>query len=121
MLALQLPPAMSAGPESIIVFTRSSQLAKELHMSRIITNLILLSFTLATICSAQQGSAAPSAPLQLIPVTPCRVADTRRMGGPIQGGTSRSFSIPQSNCGIPSTAAAYLLNVTVVPNGRLSY
>ena len=61
-----------------------------------------------------------------VPVVPCRVADTRNangaFGGPsLNGGTSRSFSIPKSACGIPSTAAAYSLNVTVVPHQSLSY
>ena len=36
-------------------------------------------------------------------------------------GSSRSFAIPQSACGIPDTALAYSLNVTVVPQGPLSY
>jgi hypothetical protein len=64
--------------------------------------------------------------LQFIPVTPCRVADTRNPTGPFGGpelgaGTSREFDIPQSACGIPSTAVAYSLNVTVVPNASLNY
>ncbi len=63
--------------------------------------------------------------LQFIPVTPCRVADTRGggpFGGPsMTGDSSRSFAIPQSACGIPATALAYSLNVTVVPQRRLSY
>ena len=64
--------------------------------------------------------------LRLIPVTPCRVADTRQASGPfggpsITGGTSRSFAIPSSACGIPSTAQAYSLNVAVVPPGPLGY
>ena len=66
--------------------------------------------------------------LQLVNVTPCRVVDTRKangtFGGPaIQGGGSRSFPIPQGACNIPATAAAYSLNVTVVPptGGTLGY
>ena len=60
--------------------------------------------------------------LQLVNVTPCRLVDTRQTGGPIQGGTSRSFTLPQlGGCGIPSTAASYSLNVTVVPSGSLGY
>jgi len=39
----------------------------------------------------------------------------------VASGTSRSFIIPASGCSIPSTAAAYSLNVTVVPNGPLYY
>jgi len=34
---------------------------------------------------------------------------------------TRSFSVPASGCNIPATAAAYSLNVTVVPDGPLSY
>ena len=32
-----------------------------------------------------------------------------------------AFPIPSSGCGIPATAAAYSLNVTVVPPGQLTY
>lgn len=62
-----------------------------------------------------------------VPATPCRLVDTRGpdgpFGGPImQGNTQRSFNLPQNpNCHIPSTAAAYSLNVTVVPQGTLNY
>jgi hypothetical protein len=64
--------------------------------------------------------------LQFVPVTPCRIADTRNPSGPfgapaIGGGQTRTFAIPQSACGIPPTAAAYSLNVTVVPSGQLGY
>jgi hypothetical protein len=63
---------------------------------------------------------------RFVPVTPCRVADTRNPAGPFGGptlaaGSTRSFTIPQSGCGIPATAQAYSLNVTVVPAGPLSY
>src|SRR5262249_25245453 len=65
-------------------------------------------------------------PLQFVPVNPCRIADTRGPDGPfggpaITGHTSRDFVIPNSACGIPSTAGAYSLNVTVVPHGSLGY
>ena len=64
--------------------------------------------------------------LRFVPITPCRVADTRNptgdFGGPsITGGTSRDFTIPNSACGVPSTAQAYSLNVTVVPAGPLGF
>ena len=60
--------------------------------------------------------------LQLVTITPCRLVDTRKTGGPIQGGTARSFPVPQlGGCNIPTTAGAYSLNVTVVPPGPLSY
>ncbi len=68
-----------------------------------------------------------SDPLQFVPATPCRLVDTRlangQFGGPaISGGTFRDFIIPDNlSCGIPATAAAYSLNVTVVPHGALGF
>jgi hypothetical protein len=65
--------------------------------------------------------------VQFVPVTPCRVVDTRQASGefggpPITGGTFRTFPIPQNTtCNIPSTAVAYSLNVTVVPHQPLGY
>src|ERR1019366_765269 len=42
--------------------------------------------------------------------------------GPIQGGTFQSFPIPlEGGCNIPTSAAAYSLNVSVVPQGLLGY
>jgi hypothetical protein len=69
---------------------------------------------------------APSVASQFVPVTPCRIADTRdaagTFGGPaIPGGSGRSFPVPQSACGIPATALGYALNVTVVPRSPLGY
>ena len=71
----------------------------------------------------QPGSAGA---LSFYTVTPCRVADTRRAAGTLGGPEmaareTRSFPIPASACNISSTAAAYSLNVTVVPDGPLSY
>src|ERR1019366_8977789 len=64
--------------------------------------------------------------LRFVPITPCRIADTRNpngpFGGPILGAAiSRDFNIPASACGIPANAAAYSLNLTVVPLGPLGY
>ena len=65
----------------------------------------------------------PGFGLQFTPVTPCRVVDTRNNGGhPIPGGSAQSFIVPQLwGCGIPTSAAAYSLNVTAVPHGGLGY
>ena len=69
--------------------------------------------------------AAPgrTAGLTFYPVVPCRVADTRQEddGPEMAAGETRSFEIPDNGCGIPSSAAAYALNITVVPDGPLSY
>ncbi len=58
--------------------------------------------------------------LYFVPVTPCRVEDTRNGNGPyggpaLQGGDTRIFNIPQSGCNIPFTAKAYSFNATIVP------
>ncbi|MBV8551273.1 MAG: choice-of-anchor D domain-containing protein [Acidobacteriaceae bacterium] len=71
-------------------------------------------------------SPAGAIPLLFVPITPCRVADTRNPTGPfggpkLGGGASRDFAIPKSSCGVPSAAAAYSLNVTVVPDGALGF
>ena len=60
--------------------------------------------------------------VQFVPVTPCRLADTRQTQTPIQAGTFQFFNVPQlGGCNIPATAAAYSLNVTVVPHQTLGY
>ena len=64
--------------------------------------------------------------LYFYPVTPCRVADTRNangtFGGPSLGaGATRTFPIVSSACGLPASAQAYSLNMTVVPPGSLFY
>jgi hypothetical protein len=60
--------------------------------------------------------------LQLVAVTPCRLVDTRSQNGgagPILGGTYQTFNLPQlaqiKDCANLSSAAAYSLNVTLVP------
>ncbi len=72
------------------------------------------------------GPSVGQGALAFYPVPPCRVADTRYPDGPFGGPelaaqSVRSFAIPASGCPIPSTAAAYSVNVTVVPDGPLSY
>jgi hypothetical protein len=67
-----------------------------------------------------------SAGFSFVPVAPCRVADTRNPNGPFGGpflaaGTTRGFNVPGSACGIPSTAKAYSVNVTVVPKAKLGF
>ena len=70
-----------------------------------------------------------TSPLGFIPLTPCRIADTRTYGGKsgafgppfMPGNSTRDFAIPLSGCGIPATAQAYSLNITVVPRGYLGY
>ena len=77
----------------------------------------------------QAGSVPPpplTSGLHFVPATPCRIADTREilssgLGKPaLAGGAVRDFAILAA-CGIPATARAYSLNLTVVPKGPLSY
>jgi hypothetical protein len=75
-----------------------------------------------TVNQAGTGSSG----LRFVPVSPCRVMDTRLAAGPFGGpamtaGSTRDVPIPASPCGIPLNAAAYSLNVTVVPHGALAF
>jgi hypothetical protein len=76
-------------------------------------------------CAMGFNSQTPTG-LTFVPVTPCRVADTRNpagaFGGPfIAAQGTREFDIPNSTCSIPATAQAYSVNVTVVPHGVLGF
>lgn len=63
--------------------------------------------------------AAPTAPLPFVGITPCRIADTRGSGfagaygpPPLAAGAPRNFPLA-GQCGIPASAEAVSLNVTV--------
>ena len=65
-------------------------------------------------------------PLTFVSLTPCRIADTRNANGPFGGPAlvaqlSRDFVIPNGACNVPANAAAYSLNIAVVPRGALGY
>jgi hypothetical protein len=74
-----------------------------------------------------QPAAVSSQALQLITLAPCRVIDTRNPAGPLGGpflaaGVARTIPVLTSSCAIPYDAAAYAMNVTVVPRaGTLGY
>jgi hypothetical protein len=64
------------------------------------------------------GAARAAGPYQFFSVTPCRIVDTRNAVGPTGGpsltnGATRSFPIA-GQCGVPATAKAVALNVTLV-------
>ncbi len=75
--------------------------------------------------------APPGAPqaLEFYPLMPCRVADTRpgsgfngMFGSPaLVAGATRDFPVQQSTCGIPATAQAYSVRMTVVATGPMGY
>lgn len=81
---------------------------------------------LALLSGGSAAYAEITTALQFVPVTPCRIIDTRNatgtFGGPIiAGGATRDVPVPQSACGIPGNARAYSMNITVVPPAGLSY
>ncbi|HLJ48114.1 MAG TPA: SBBP repeat-containing protein [Bryobacteraceae bacterium] len=76
--------------------------------------------------TVNESGSGQTAGLVFVPVTPCRVLDTRgatgMFGGPFIGaGSTRTVPIPQSTCNTPATAQAYSLNATVVPVATLGY
>ena len=76
-------------------------------------------------CAMGFNSQTPAG-LTFVPVTPCRVADTRNPAGAFGGPAlaaqgTRGFTIPNSTCNIPATAQAYSVNATVVPHGTLGF
>ena len=81
-----------------------------------------------TFTVTQSGPVVAGGGLRFVPVTPCRAADTRdallgAYGAPsMAAGAVRAFNLPQkAGCNIPATAAAYSINVTVVPKEPLGY
>ncbi|MDX1983169.1 MAG: hypothetical protein SFV51_23050 [Bryobacteraceae bacterium] len=82
-----------------------------------------LSLTLNSTGGGGGGGGGAVTPARLVAVTPCRVADTRPgqgtsgvFGPPsLAAGQVRDLPIPSSNCGIPTGAKAYSLNITVIP------
>jgi hypothetical protein len=77
--------------------------------------------------------APPGSPgaLYFYSLTPCRVADTRSVGGSgltgafgppsLVAGATRDFPMLSSACDIPPAAQAYSLNMTVIPPGPLGF
>lgn len=82
-----------------------------------------------TITLTGNSNSGGTGALLFVPITPCRVADTRTGQGftgafgppeiPNQG--TRNFPIQSSACNIPTTALAYSLNITAVPDASLAY
>ena len=66
-----------------------------------------------------QGTVRLQGGLQFHTLPPCRVLDTRQKpdgplaGPPLQPGTTRTFNVVASTCGIPAAAKAISMNVTV--------
>lgn len=85
-----------------------------------------MTYRLEVQCFGNCTQSAPPRKGRFLPVTPCRVADTRLASGPFGGpvlaaGESRTFAIPAGPCQTPSNAVAYAFNVTVVPVEPLAF
>jgi hypothetical protein len=72
--------------------------------------------------------APPGTPgaLAFYPLTPCRVADTRAVAGPLGGPsliglTVRSFPVLTGPCHVPPSAQAYSLNLSAQPGAPLIF
>jgi hypothetical protein len=76
---------------------------------------------------AGAGTAKMNAsPLHYVPITPCRVVNTLNAPGPLGGPylsalIARTFNLPSGNCDLPTTAAAYAINITAIPHTTLGY
>ncbi|MGD0908857.1 MAG: hypothetical protein ABSA96_14840, partial [Candidatus Acidiferrales bacterium] len=84
--------------------------------------------TLPVFPSGTSPTTVQMGPLRYVPIAPCRLGDTRNLpsdpllGTTFTGGTSRTFTISSSTtCTIPTTAAAFSLNVAVIPSGSLGF
>ena len=68
-------------------------------------------------------AAAGMGGLSLYSVTPCRVIDTRHVGGgqPFVGVLNPPVDVLNTQCGVSSLAQAYAFNATVVPVAGLGY
>jgi hypothetical protein len=78
---------------------------------------LALLLTLLTTLGLTLTAAAQSGPFQYYPLSPCRLVDTRNgvstNGGPIfNTNTTRNFTV-RGLCGVPTSAKAVSLNVTV--------
>src|SRR5271165_6586616 len=98
----------------VVCFVAGYLFTQESSMRTIRYCPLLLVFFVAVLNTAYSQTA-----LQLVPITPCRLLDTRS-GQPLMGGQTLPVQIAGA-CGIPTSAQAYSFNVTVVPHGSLNY
>jgi virginiamycin B lyase len=83
------------------------------------SGVTLFSYAATDLIIDINGYFAPGGGLGFVPVTPCRMVDTRRPNGPYGGpnlaaGVVRSFDLSNGPCaGIPAGVGAYSLNATV--------
>jgi hypothetical protein len=97
-------------------------------------DMLLGADTLAPSVASPKALGDPDKDLVFVPVTPCRIFDTRLAGGPIAANTTRGFDVTAvsnysfqggdaSNCGVgdKGSFAAAAINFTVVTPGSGGY
>ncbi|MCC6394326.1 MAG: hypothetical protein IT167_27265 [Bryobacterales bacterium] len=78
------------------------------------------------------GPVQPTGALKFVPFTPCRVMETRQeynfqgrtgpFGPPyLNRGETRTLNLSGSICQLPSSARAYVLNVTLIPRSTVNF
>src|SRR5262245_29915043 len=84
--------------------------------SKIISRTLRLLLFAGAVAAMIPAEASAQTALSYFPLTPCRAVDTRNPvgtnGGPAMGTTTRNFQI-RGLCGVPLTAKAASLNITV--------
>jgi hypothetical protein len=123
--------AAAAVPASVTIGASSTSTTFTVNTTSVTTSTpAQISATLAsTTLNSSVTLLPPSPALQFYTLAPCRVADTRTgegftgaFGPPsLASGSTREFPMPSSGCNIPSSAQAYSLNITVLPQTTLGY
>src|SRR5205823_2005468 len=73
--------------------------------------MIRLALLIVVVSLASASASAQAGPYSFFAITPCRAVDTRG-GSPLGTGQTRNFAI-RNVCGVPSTASAVTINVTI--------
>jgi len=92
----------------------------------------VLTFVIGTLISSSLTAVPTGAPLFTYPLEPCRVLDTRVSLGPLAGLTAMDVHVRGSNllasegaavldCGVPPSAEAVIVNVTVIQPTSVGY
>jgi len=129
LLSLSATAVCCATPHSITVsVTPIATLPDGTYTGQVVvtSQSASMSMTIPVMLIIGTGLGNQGNPLRFVPITPCRIADTRNPAGPfggpiIGGGAIRNFTVSNSACGIPPIAEAFSLNVTVVPQGSLGF
>ncbi len=108
-----------AATSSTADFAAGISLPVDLHVSDE-GSLYYLERGTGSLYRVRYTAATVSGPLEFVPLTACRIMDTRgpngSFGGPFIGGlTTRTIPVVTSPCGVPPAAVAYSLNATVIP------